>query len=488
MTRDRTELVRPVADAAPRRGSTLRVLGAALAVAAIPLGLAAASGLPTAAPVPRTPVDVTPASTAAPLAWIAIETGATSRVTLNQGTVSSSVATQVLQPASNCGVGQDTAANRLVTLKGSTGAAFTEALASYASGSIGVKEKKSGTSCAQVDSSKESLQIALGAAASTALGRPVVASSAYLDVQLKQSARILATASRAGQVVALFELQSGTTVGTHPLPGVTPGRVATCTAGADSGPDSGVNDNCRWALSVPSWTGADDGVFFDTLTMKAVTGSFSLEGGADGLVQPAPPVAKPKASIIELVSPWDGVLGCDSSTITIDGAGSAPAVTVDRLGNADGASCVQVPYDVNTGPGYAQFLKPLDLQPTAQFVWNVTWQLPPPPAGASPATAGSTALPELFLDYEVESGPGIPVPATRLGYCPDWTGAKVGGHYVGYTPTQLASFADQVPNSVLPGVQFACVISRSATSADGNPDTVRVQDEVYVYGDARLRV
>lgn len=475
------------------RSSIAKVVAATVAVAAIPLGMAVTSGVPSAAPAPPTTVETTTLDAAAvgsPIAWIAIATGATSGVTLHT-VAAPALATQRLKPATYCGVDQDVPAKRLITLSGSTGGSLSTGLASYASGSLGVKEKKSGTSCSQVNATKERLQVALGPVAATILGRPVVASSAYLDVELKQSARILATASRAGEPDVLFELQSGSTVGKPPLAGVAAGRVSTCTAGADSGPDSGIGDNCRWAISVPSWSGADDGVFFDTLTLKAVTGSFSLEGGADGLVQPAPPLSTPKASIIELVSPayTDGVLTCNASSITLPGSGDAPEFTVDRLGNADGSTCVEVPYDINTGPAFAQFLKPLDEQPTAQFVWNATWDLDPPPAGSTPQTAGSTALPELYLDYEVESSPGVPVPETRLGYCPDWTGALDGdGDYVGYTTTQLAAFADQVPDAVLPGTQFACVISRTATSVDGTPgDILRVTDEVYVYGDARLR-
>ena len=43
---------------------------------------------------------------------------------------------------------------------------------------------------------------------------------------------------------------------------------------------------------------------------------------------------------------------------------------------------------------------------------------------------------------------------------------------------------DQEPD--LDGVQFACVISRDAQSADGDPDVTVSHDLVYVYGDARL--
>ena len=88
-------------------------------------------------------------------------------------------------------------------------------------GSIGVREKKnaSGTSCSAVDTaSKESLTVSLRSGVG---GK--VAAAASLDINLKQSARILATAtlstSPAGTPPALFELQSGTSIGTTPTAG-----------------------------------------------------------------------------------------------------------------------------------------------------------------------------------------------------------------------------------------------------------------------------
>ena len=154
-----------------------------------------------------------------------------------------------------------------------------------------MKEKKSGTSCYQVAAPSESLELGLGQGLRTAIGADAVATSAYLDVELKGSARVLATALLGGVVVGTYEVQSGSSIGKPTVADHTP---FACTSSSDSGPDSGVNDNCRWPVSAPSWTGADDGVFFDTLTLKALVGSFSLEGGADGAVLPAAPRTHPE--------------------------------------------------------------------------------------------------------------------------------------------------------------------------------------------------
>ena len=136
----------------------------------------------------------------------------------------------------------------LLDLRGSLGGDLTAGLASYASGSIGVKEKKSGTSCYQVnEATTETLELSLGGASASTLGAAAVVSAAYLDLELKQSAQILATASRAAcRTVGRFELRSGTSARSID-PAVPAASVAKCVNGADSGPDSGVNDNCRWA-------------------------------------------------------------------------------------------------------------------------------------------------------------------------------------------------------------------------------------------------
>ena len=469
--------------ATPHRTSALKAAGAVLAVAVVPLALAVGhlpdrqSGAVTAQPA----ADIsTPGFVPN---WIAIQTGATSRITLN-GPAGPIGSPQSLAPAANCGVGLG-ATPQLITLQGSitpgagpaTPGAFDSGLASYLSGSIGVKEKKSGVSCYQVNAvTTESLQIGLGTGitGATALGADAVATSAYLDVELKGGVRILATTSLKGITTGTFELQSGPERFTP----VTAGAVESeCNPSADSGADSNVSDNCRWAISAPSWLAGDDGVVFDKLTLKALAGSFSLEGGADGSVLPAAPYATPNASILELAA---DTVGCGGKTNTTPAAGETPEVTIYRLDNVGTATCAPTPYTLNSGARFAQFLKPLTSQTSAQFVWEVKGRLP--------ITSANTVLPDITINYETPNGAGLS-PDVTLGWCPDSTYQLAAPFYAGYTPTQVAALPDQ--DNLLPdadnGKQYACVISRTVDAANGDPDFLNYRDIVYVYGDAKMQ-
>jgi hypothetical protein len=454
-----------------RRGSAVKALGAVLAVGLVPLALVAAPlALPTSQGATTAQGATVPAAGGftATRQWLAVQTGTTSSITLNTAAGQQGAA-QTLASAAGCGVNLGPVASQLLTLRGSTGAGFDPLLASYASGSIGVKEKKTGTSCYQVSAPNESLELGLGAGLRTALGADVLASSAYLDVELKGSARILATARQGTTVVASFELQSGASVGLQQVASTTP---FVCTGRADSGPDSGASDNCRWPISTPSWLGADDGVYFETLTLTALVGSFSVEGGADGSIQPAAPLSTPSASILE-VAP--DTVGCGGSTGTSLAVGARPEVTIHRLDNVGPTPCSSVPYELSTADGSARFLKPLDLQPTAQFVWDVT--------SLFPSTTPTTVLPDIRIDYETPDAAGAS-PLVKLGWCPDANAVDDPALFPGYTVAQVAALPDQ---DDFIGTQFACVISRTAKAVSGDPDQVSVRDLVYVYGDAKMQ-
>jgi len=452
--------------------TTAKAVAAIAAVGLIPFALAFVGTLPAA----DTATTVVPAASGPgqPVGWIAIDTDSTPGITLTKTTTPVSTTGETLSGDKACTAVLGGA--NLLGLRGSLGGDFAAGLASYATGSIGVKEKKSGTSCSQVNAT-ETLELKLGAATATALGVPALISTAYLDLELKQSAQILATAYRGDDEVGRFELRSGTSF--SPLtPGVPDTAVARCANGADSGPDSGVNDNCRWAVS------AGDAISFDTLTLSAVQGAFSLEGGGDGpvsttavpLVTPVPSWPSSNNSVLELVDGYEGVLDCGGSAEE-PSDGDAPKVVVHRLDNVGGVACSEVGYSLSNGSRSAQFLKPLATQPTAQFVWEVTWKLP--------YTAASAEIQKLTLDYETPPT----VEPTTLGWCPDvrtlplpepWSGT-------GYADTTLLPDQDNYD-----GKQFACIISRDAKVVDGGAagtadDFVEAYDLVYVLGDATMR-
>jgi hypothetical protein len=254
------------------------------------------------------------------------------------------------------------------------------------------------------------------------------------------------------------------------------GHITVCNMPADSGPDSGVNDHCRWPISAPSWdTPSDDGIMFTSMTLRAVNGSFSLDGGSDGSVLPDAPLSTPTASIIELV---DGTLDCREATRTILADGDAPKVFVSRLDNADGSDCAVVPYSLSSEPGLARFLKPLDTQTTAQFIWDITWALPERDASLQP----TTALQDLRIDYETGE------PDVTLSWCPV-SGYAEDGTFVGYTQAPDGSWpAGITDQSALDNMQFACIISRDAQPLAGSdPMKIRSNDRAYVLGDAGMR-
>lgn len=458
------------------RSSTAKAVAAIAAVGLIPFALNFGGTLPAA----DTPTTVQPASISTPpyvANWIAIETGSTSRVTLNGPT--GVVGTQPLAPAANCGVNLGSSP-QLITLQGSTGGTPQASLASYLSGSIGVKEKKSGTSCYQVNAvTTESLTIALGTGVASALGADAVATSAYLDVELKGGVRILATATLKGQPAGKWELQSGSE---RSAP-VTSGAVEfECNPSADSGADSNISDNCRWPIGGPSWLG-DDGKVFDTLTLEAKAGSFSIEGGADGAVLPAAQNGTPNASIIEIAA---DTLGCNASTPVEPGsaattsAAATPSVSVYRLQNADGPGCDLIPYALENGPNLARFLKSLDSETSAQFIWDIRGPVTKVPA-ASPEPH-TTDIP-ITINYDTPDVDGNS-PDVTLGWCPNPT-YRTDGRFAGYTELQIAALGEDQDDYI--GIQYACLISRSSQAIAGTTNTLQVNDLVYVYGDATMR-
>ncbi len=150
----RPEPVTPDHPSGAHRVSGLKALGAVLAVALVPLTLVVA---PLARLAEKAAVQTVVAGAVAPAPpqWLAVRTGATSSITLNTAAGQQGPA-QTLAPAASCGVNLGPATSQLLTLRGSTGGTLDPLLASYASGSVGVKEKKTGTSCYQVGAPSES--------------------------------------------------------------------------------------------------------------------------------------------------------------------------------------------------------------------------------------------------------------------------------------------------------------------------------------------
>jgi len=197
--------------------------------------------------------------------------------------------------------------------------------------SLGVRSGGPGRSCGRVSGS-EALTLSLNNDAADAL-EGLNFESMELDVEAKQDAWVLATATLGDDPVGTFELRTGGSVvafeGTDPAE-ATPwlatstsaDPIANCLGRSDSGSDNGANDNCRWVV-------APD-VPFDTVTFTALSGEFGLEGGEDGT--PAATEGENSDSLFYLTDV--GVLNCLDEVETGDGLGD-PRVEVTRRFQAD---------------------------------------------------------------------------------------------------------------------------------------------------------
>lgn len=203
-----------------------------------------------------------------------------------------------------------------------------------------------------------------------------------------------------------------------------------------------------------------ENALFSGIRLTATSGSFSLRGATFDLVSQADETFCNPGNPAGLTSTYT-----DGTT------------TVSYLGNADESnSCFAV--SLTSGEQEFQFLKPLDISTDAQFVFDQLWTLD------TPATPDFT-LPKAYVNFELPGGSAD----HEMLFCPSWL----------YTDGELALITDDdildqlaaldmepvqegVPGSV--GTQFACIdVSRSTWIA---PDGLKVQDKVFLIGDAKM--
>ncbi len=320
---------------------------------------------------------------------------------------------------------------------------------------IGVNEKIASL-CYRVDTisetsaKTETLQLKLGADLVNFADRPLLAERASLDIEVKQTgwfnrnkARVEAEAYRTTaeggveQVGGTFTLIQGS--------GENSGGTTYCSVGNGG--------NCDW--------GIDPGGYFDTLRLTATKAAFSLEGGSDSGASP---------STFDLVSEVDSSFECEPGQQYTEGT-----TTVTYIGNAGTSECTGFGFVLASEDQEVSYLKPLDVDPDAQFIFDVTWTKPND--GADP----EVGLPTAEIDFEVAGGVGF----TEMPFCPTVLYNEAGeltGLPAGTDPAVLD--ADFEPDA-LPGVQFACIASpRSAVITE---EAITVTDEIYLIGDARMR-
>jgi hypothetical protein len=357
-------------------------------------------------------------------------------------------------------------------------------------GSIGVKaDASTATACGRVSTTAtatESLQIDVNVGRPSGTVKPV-ATSAFLDLEVKGNAKIQAVTSLNGVPNGVYELQAGTSIGSAPtlLSSMSTEHQhvsnPNCGAVIDPYDDDGYRDNCRFAISVPSWLGTDDGNVFDSITLKALSGSFSLEGGADGTISPTPPATLPqRGSIFELS---ESVLSCgDTTTLPVNGA--QPGVAITRQPNATNpAICDPTPFTLTHADNSFSFIKPITAQ-DEQFTISATW-----PMAARGGTTGDLPV----TKYEFTLGLFGPRPIT---WCTAPTFAKDGnGNFVRDANgsliltgiSDLATQPDLEPDTTpgaMPGKQFTCLATSNAVMDEASGQLTVVQ-QIYLTGDVK---
>ena len=141
------------------------------------------------------------------------------------------------------------------------------------------------------------------------------------------------------------------------------------------------------------------------------------------------------------------------------------------VGSAKPEECVDFGATLNVGDGFVQFLKPLDVDTTAQFEVDVQWTT------ESKLTAAVT-LPAVEIDYEVGTSN-----KTTLELCPSFVTQDPVTGYFGIAKTDLSSLTDLDQEPELNGDQFACIATRSA---DVTREEVVTTDKIFLIGDARI--
>lgn len=313
----------------------------------------------------------------------------------------------------------------------------------YKSGSIGVNEKVTAL-CNLVDPATtegggiETLELTLGDDLVNFANRPLLASQAELDVRVgvnawpyiwRRNATVEArfyvgdTATQVGGTYTLIQ-GSGTSSGNTTYCGVTYGGT------------------CAWDIAPPGR--------FDTVRLTAVAGAFGLVG----------------ESTLALESEVDKALDCDDPTLTQGNA------RVEYLGNADGSACGQFGVTLAASDDEVRFLKPLDIDPTAQFIFDVDW--------TQESEGPAATVPTVTIDFENPTG----VTIDDMPFCPEIL-YSAGGDLVGVQdPADISSLPDW--RADLAGTQYACLDDPRSVSIGA--DTVTVTDKVFLIGDARMRL
>jgi hypothetical protein len=401
-----------------------------------------------------TPVQV-------PAGTLSFITGATDQLVYDKGTAST--ADDAVQPV---GRSSPTSCNLAPT----SGDLLTWSASGGVPGllfdSVGVTSPQASVlSCNRVNSKPaEALTLSLnrtpGGIYDTPFGQ-AYANAANLDIEMKgDGALVKAVTSKDGAVTGTFYLalkdddwykKSTTTQ--------VPAGTTICGSSKYDQPSSTSNrDNCYWSIS---------GVNFDSITLSAVRGAFSLEGGGDwGCIG----TADTHRTTFSLVVDADGEL-CVGGTANSTSNSVFDQSTITRLPDAGATTdaCGQaVVYTLDTDATGVTFRKPasaVDAQFLVQITREYTTDLPNP-------------VPALRINWLDDPDTG----AQDIPWCPESVYSPESGNG-GLTDFNAAGIPEGADgSSQQPGVQYTCLYDSDPTLVDGVLTQV---DSFYLIGDPK---
>jgi len=409
------------------------------------------------------------------------------------GGIEGHFATQPVGAASATNCILNPATGPLVTLSGAAG---TTDQAGFVNHLIGVTQTGTSSNCGKVNLNwvktgtytytrvAESLTVQLnGAALNDPAFGPDQAKAANLDIVTVDDTNItaslyLSTSATPTVPVGTYKFSADEHQPTTAPP---PGTTFCLTPDNE---DGRVPTSCPWPIT--------GGPNFDTIVLTPTSGYFSLGGGGES--------ASASPTTFSLVKFYQQALACNSTTPPqTSTTGNFNSLTVTRL-NDDGTSgagvgpCGQpVPLTLTNDGGSAQILKPASAT-AAQFAITATRSFPIP---TQSTTSAGPVISDLKGNWQLPGGsPDFVIP-----YCtgPAFTGAGFANlnpttnvfNYTSTGPTLphvdpialAADGYDQVDNSILPGVQYACIYGESREITGGN---VVVYDFVYLSGDFKF--
>jgi hypothetical protein len=413
--------------------ASLTVATVAAALSVVTVAVPAADAAP--------PVEV-------PVGTLSLSLGAVDQFSFDKGTAST--ADDIVQP-----IGAVAGKCALTPTSGAL-AAFTATggLPGFYNNSIGVAQVSgtgsSGKNCSRVNKTPaESLSLSLprtsGGAYDTIFGQ-AYANAASLEVEVKGNAVIQADVSLNGVATGTFYLRDGDQYYKTTPPALP--NTSVCPADSPGeGDDDGERDNCTWKIS---------GANFDSITFTVLRGAFSLEGGSDCKTTAV------RTSTFSLVVLADGVLDCGATTPGVTSNGSISDVAITRLQNGltGDATCVGLPFTLNTDGGSTTFHKPATTQGSAQFTLSLTRTVP-----------ASSGIDPLTVDWE----DGTTV--YDLPWCKPGLKSGTTFDYSVLTPADDASTATD-------GIQYACQFGLVPTFSDEG--ILTIVDDVYFTGDIKF--